>query len=119
MFCIVCSQVCEFSGELYSVQKERDDLVSAQAVSNEDNERLKGEVVKAQEELQEMQKELADAELKKVQLSEQYTETTEQLAKAQTDLEHLLEENGSLLRALEEAKQKVGAPFFCLFQCSF
>ncbi|XP_060754645.1 centromere-associated protein E isoform X2 [Neoarius graeffei] len=99
-------QVCEFSGELYSVQKERDDLISAQAVSNEDNERLKGEVVKAQEELQEMQKELTDAELKKVQLSEQYTETTEQLAKAQTDLEHLLEENGSLLSALEEAKQK-------------
>lgn len=104
--------MCELSAELLSVQKERDDLVSAQAVSNEDNERLEGEVVKAQEELEEMQKELADAELKEVQLNQQHTEITEQLAKAQTDLEHLLEENRSLLSALEEAKQKVGVPFF-------
>ncbi|XP_034156118.2 centromere-associated protein E isoform X2 [Pangasianodon hypophthalmus] len=99
-------QVCELSGELYSVQEERDNLVSAQAASSEDSERLKGEAVKAQEELEKMQKDLADAELKEVQLSQQHTETTEQLAKVQTDLEHLLEENRSLLSALEEAKQK-------------
>ncbi|MCJ8747829.1 hypothetical protein PDJAM_G00157970 [Pangasius djambal] len=99
-------QVCELTGELYSVQEERDNLVSAQAVCSEDHERLKGEAVKAQEELERMQKDLADAELKEVQLSQQHTETTEQLAKVRTDLEHLLEENRSLLSASEEAKQK-------------
>ncbi|XP_017313628.1 centromere-associated protein E isoform X3 [Ictalurus punctatus] len=99
-------QVCELTGELDSVKEERDSLLSAQAVSNEDNERLKGDAVKVQEELESMQKDLADAELKEVQLSQQHTETTEQLTKVRTDLEHLLEENGSLLSALEEAKQK-------------
>ncbi|XP_053471518.1 centromere-associated protein E isoform X3 [Ictalurus furcatus] len=99
-------QVCELTGELDSVKEERDNLLSAQAVSNEDNERLKGDAVKAQEELESMQKDLADAELKEVQLSQQHTETTEQLIKVRTDLEHLLGENRSLLSALEEAKQK-------------
>ncbi|KAF4075058.1 hypothetical protein AMELA_G00230190 [Ameiurus melas] len=99
-------QVCELTGELDSVKEERDNLLSAQAVSNEDNERLKGDAVKAQEELESMQKHLADAELKEVQLSQQHTETIEQLTKVRTDLEHLLEENGSLLSDLDEAKQK-------------
>lgn len=109
---MICSQVCELTGELDSVKEERDSLLSAQAVSNEDNERLKGDAVKVQEELESMQKDLADAELKEVQLSQQHTETTEQLTKVRTDLEHLLEENGSLLSALEEAKQKVGLHLF-------
>ncbi|KAK3511021.1 hypothetical protein QTP70_029023 [Hemibagrus guttatus] len=99
-------QVCDLTGELYSVQEERDNLVSVQAVSHEDSERLRGEAVKAQEELEKLQKNLADAELKEVQLVQQYTETTEQLVKVQTDLQHLLEEKGSLLSALEEAQQK-------------
>ncbi|KAM9454725.1 centromere-associated protein E [Clarias gariepinus] len=96
-------QVNDLTGELHSVQEERDNLVSAQA---EDNERLKAEAVKLQEELEKSQKDLADAELASVQLNQQHAETAEQLAKVQTDLEHLLEENGSLLNALEEAKQK-------------
>lgn len=120
---MICSQVCELTGELVSVKEERDSLLSAQAVSNEDNERLKGDAVKVQEELESMQKDLADAELKEVQLSQQHTETTEQLTKVRTDLEHLLEENGSLLSALEEAKQKVGLYlfffFFFLLLCAF
>lgn len=104
---IVCCQMCELTGELELVQEERENLVSAQAVSNEDNERLRGEAVKVQEELEKMQKDLADAELKEVQLNQQHTETKEQLEKIQTDLQRLLEENGSLFIAFEEAKQKV------------
>lgn len=104
--------MCELTGELYSVQGERDNLVSSQAASTEDVERLKGEAVKTREELERMQKGLADAGLKQVQLSQQHTEVTEQLAKAQEDLRHHLEENRSLLSALEEAKQKVGALLF-------
>lgn len=106
--CFDCSQVCDLTGELYSVQEERDNLVSAQAVSHEDCERLRGEAVKVQEELEKLQTNLADSELKNVQ---QYTETTEQLVKVQTDLQHLLEEKESLLSALEEAQQKVGTLF--------
>lgn len=116
VFCItVYSQVCELTGELYSVQEERDYLVSAQTASNEDNERVKGEAVKAQEELEKMQKKLADAELKEIQLSQHHTETSAQLAKVQTDLQHLLEENRSLLSALEETKHKVAMPFLFFF----
>ncbi|GAA6089757.1 centromere-associated protein E isoform X1 [Tachysurus ichikawai] len=99
-------QVCELTGELYSVQEERDSLVSAQAASHEDTERLKGEAVKVQEGLEKLQKDLADAELKELQLIQQNSETTEQLVKVQTDLQHLLEDKESLLNALEEAKQK-------------
>ncbi|XP_058236857.1 centromere-associated protein E [Hemibagrus wyckioides] len=99
-------QVCDLTGELYSVQEERDNLVAAQAVSHEDCERLRGEAVKVQEELEKLKTNLADAELKEVQLVQQYTETTEQLVKVQTDLQHLLEEKESLLSALEEAQQK-------------
>ncbi|TSK17800.1 Centromere-associated protein E [Bagarius yarrelli] len=99
-------QVCELTGELYSVQEERDNLVSAQAASNEDSERLKGEAVRVQEEVEKLQKDLADAELKKVQLNQQHTEVTEQLAKVQADLQRLLEENRSLLSALEEMELK-------------
>ncbi|XP_027012210.2 centromere-associated protein E isoform X2 [Tachysurus fulvidraco] len=99
-------QVCELTGELCSVQEERDNLVSAQAGSHEDTERLKGEAVKVQEGLEKLQKDLAEAELKELQLIQQNSETTEQLAKVQTDLQHLLEEKESLLSALEEAKQK-------------
>ncbi|KAK2817883.1 hypothetical protein Q7C36_021816 [Tachysurus vachellii] len=99
-------QVCELTGELYSVQEERDSLVSAQAASHEDSERLKGEAVKVQEGLEKLQKDLSDAELKELQLIQQNTETTEQLVNVQTDLQHLLEEKESLLNALEEAKQK-------------
>lgn len=97
--------MCELTGELYSVQEERDSLVSARAVSSEDNERLKGETLKAQEQRENVQK---DAELKEMQLSQQLTETTEELVKVQTDLQHLLEENRSLLNGLEETKEMVG-----------
>lgn len=110
--CINCPQVCELTGELYSVQEERDSLVSAQAASHEDTERLKGEAVKVQEGLEKLQKDLADAELKELQLIQQNSETTEQLVKVQTDLQHLLEDKESLLNALEEAKQKVCMGFF-------
>lgn len=109
---IICSQVNDLTGELHSVREERDNLVSAQA---EDNERLKAEAVKLQEELEKSQKDLADADLGSVQLNQQHAEMAEQLAKVQTDLEHLLEENGSLLNALEEAKQKVDMAFVCHF----
>ncbi|KAF7689663.1 centromere-associated protein E isoform X1 [Silurus meridionalis] len=95
-------QVCELTGELYSVQEERDNLVSAQTIATEDHERLKGEAVKAQADLEKIQKDLADAELKEIQ----HTETAQQLSTVQTNLESLLEENRSLLSALEEAKQK-------------
>lgn len=113
--CFICSQVCELTGELCSVQEERDNLVSSQAAPTEDVERLKGEAVKTQEELERMQKDLADAGLKEVQLIQQHTEVTEQLAQAQEDLQHHLEENRSLLSALEEAKQKVRAFFYYFF----
>lgn len=105
---VLCSQVCELNVELYSVQEERDNLVSAQAVSDQDNERLKGETVKAQEQRESMQKLLADAELKEVQLSQQLTETTEELLKVQTDLQRLSEDNRSLRSSLEEDKHMVG-----------
>ncbi|KAI5629562.1 centromere-associated protein E isoform X2 [Silurus asotus] len=95
-------QVCELTGELYSVQEERDNLVSAQTIATEDHERLKGEALKAQVDLEKIQKDLADAELKEIQ----HTETAQQLSTVQTNLESLLEENRSLLSALEEAKQK-------------
>ncbi|KAF5902614.1 centromere-associated protein E, partial [Clarias magur] len=99
-------QVNDLTGELHSVQEERDNLVSTRAESNEDNVRLQAEAVKLQEELEKSQKDLADAELGSIQLNQQHAETAEQLAKVQADLEHLLEENGSLLSALEEAEQK-------------
>ncbi|XP_062866436.1 centromere-associated protein E isoform X2 [Trichomycterus rosablanca] len=99
-------QVCELSEELYSVQGERDGLVSAQANSTEEKERLVAQAEKAQQELGKMLDDLAEAELKESQLSQQHRATTEQLAQVQADLERLSEENARLLTTLEEANQK-------------
>lgn len=62
---------------------------------------------KAQEELVRMESQMIDCQLKEAELSQQHMETTEQLVKAQADLEHLTEENNRLLSSLEEAVQKV------------
>ncbi|KAL7845850.1 hypothetical protein AOLI_G00240420 [Acnodon oligacanthus] len=100
-------QVCELNRELYSVQEERDSLISAQASSTEEYHKLKEEAEIAQEDIVKMRGVLADAEIKEAQLSQQHKETTEQLAVVQTDLERISEENVCLLHAMEEAKQKL------------
>lgn len=61
----------------------------------------------AQEELIRMEGQMIDSQLKEAEVSQQHAEATEQLAKAQADLQHFTVENNKLLMSLEEAVQKV------------
>lgn len=107
VFLYVCFKLCELNEELYSVQVERDSLISAQANATEENQSLGEKAEKAREEIVKIGSLLADAELKEAQLIQQHTETTEQLTVVQRDLERLTMENGRILGALEEANQTV------------
>ncbi|XP_016113871.1 centromere-associated protein E [Sinocyclocheilus grahami] len=99
-------QVCGLSEELSSVRQERDTLISSQSSVNEDHQRLKDEMSKAQGQLLKMESDLVDAQLKEAELSQQLTETSELLQNIQTDLQHVTQENSTLLTSLEEATQK-------------
>lgn len=101
-------QVGELSGSLSAVQEEKNNSLAAQSTLNEENLRLKAEMEKAQEELVKMESQMIDSQLKEAEVGQQLMESTEQLAKAQADLEHFTVENNRLLAALEEARQKVG-----------
>lgn len=101
-------QVGELSGSLSAVQEEKNNSLAVQSTLNEENLRLKAEMEKAQEELVKMESQMIDSQLKEAEVGQQHTESTEQLAKAQADLEHFTVENNRLLAALEEASQRVG-----------
>ncbi|XP_030641093.1 centromere-associated protein E [Chanos chanos] len=99
-------QVCELTGELCSVHKEREELVSTQADSDEKVRELQEEIQRAQEQLVELRNNLSIAEQKEGCLNQQQTETSEQLAKLQADLEHCSAENTRLLDSLDQANLK-------------
>ncbi|XP_051557983.1 centromere-associated protein E isoform X4 [Myxocyprinus asiaticus] len=92
-------QVCGLTEELCSVRDERDHLISAQSSLTEDHQTLKDEMSKAEDQLLKMENDLIDAQLKE-------TELTEQLQKVQTDVQHITQENSTLMRSLEDATQK-------------
>ncbi|KAK1802937.1 hypothetical protein P4O66_021473 [Electrophorus voltai] len=98
-------QVSELTAEVTSVREERDRLFSAQVLSTKEHQRGEQESEKAKEDFVKMAKDLSKAELREAQLSQQHKDTSNQLRKVQTDLEHFLKENDSLRSALAEANQ--------------
>ncbi|XP_065110107.1 centromere-associated protein E isoform X2 [Paramisgurnus dabryanus] len=92
-------QVCVLTEELCSVKQEKEALMSR---LNEDQEKLES----TQEQQLKMESDLIDAQLKEHELTQQLTETSQELQKIQTDLQNITQENSTLLTSLEEVTQK-------------
>ncbi|KAG7480661.1 hypothetical protein MATL_G00058660 [Megalops atlanticus] len=95
-------KICSLTEELVAVQAERDGLLSAQAGTDAEMQRLTGEAQQAQDELADTRAKLSDAEMRGDHMTQQHLDATKKLEGLGAELEHLREEKQQLLSTFEE-----------------
>ncbi|KAM7394940.1 hypothetical protein PAMA_006602 [Pampus argenteus] len=95
-------QVCELTEELCAVQSQRDSLLSAQAVGQEEAQQLRGCLQASQDEIIKIQAEFSASAQRENDLNQQCTDATLQLESLRSDVERSDAEKSQLMATIEE-----------------
>eukprot|EP00064_Thunnus_orientalis_P011023 superscaffoldBa00001553_g11053 len=95
-------QVCELTEELCAVQSQRDSLLSAQAVGQEEAQQLRDCLQTSQDQIIKIQADLSAAAQRENDLNQQCADATQQLESLRSDLEHSDAEKSQLMATIKE-----------------
>ncbi|XP_042246241.1 centromere-associated protein E isoform X4 [Thunnus maccoyii] len=95
-------QVCELTEELCAVQSQRDSLLSAQAVGQEEAQQLRDFLQTSQDQIIKIQADLSAAAQRENDLNQQCADATQQLESLRSDLEHCDAEKSQLMATIKE-----------------
>ncbi|KAM7367519.1 hypothetical protein PAMP_013810 [Pampus punctatissimus] len=95
-------QVCELTEELCAVQSQRDSLLSAQAVGQEEAQQLTGCLQASQDEIIKIQAELGASAQRENDLNQQCADATRQLESLRSEVERSDAEKSQLMATIEE-----------------
>ena len=110
-------QVCDLTEALCAVESQRDSLLTDQAQSQEESNRLRDALQTSQDEIVKLQGELAVAEHKEAHLTQKCADTTEELDTVRSDLARLDAERTQLLATVQETRDRV-SDVLCALYCA-
>lgn len=99
--------MCGLTEELCAVQSERDNLLSAQAGSQEEAQQLRDSLQTCQDEILRIQADLGAAIQREHELNQQCADTTQQLESLRSHLDNSDAEKSQLMATIEETGLKV------------